>query len=166
MPELKKALKKRLAGCKKLAVLGIGSEFRADDAAGILVSEELKKSLKKSRKHFPVEVFFGGTAPENLTGQIKRSKPSHLIIVDTVDAGKRPGAVLLFNPEDVGAGASFSTHKMPAKILVDYLVRSSGCQATIIGIQPKTIDFGKNISASVKVAVKKVASTLAGIISR
>ena len=61
----------------------------------------------------------------------------------------------------MGEGASFSTHKMPAKILIDYLVNSCGCRATVIGIQPKTVEFGKSVSKIVRASAEKVASILA-----
>ena len=40
---IKKALRNRLAGAKKIAVLGIGSELRSDDVAGMLAAEKLYK---------------------------------------------------------------------------------------------------------------------------
>ncbi len=161
MLTLKKTLKNRLYDARKIAVLGIGSDLRADDVSGMLAAGNLKDRLSKRKSRIPVKIFFGETAPENLTGEIKRFKPSHLVMIDTIDAGKKAGSIYLFKPEEVGDGTSFSTHKMPAKILIDYLVNSCGCQATVIGIQPKTIDFGKAVSGSVKTGAKRVASILA-----
>ena len=161
MRTLRKTLRNRFYDAKKIAVLGIGSDLRADDVSGMLAARSLKDRLSKRKTRVPVKIFFGETAPENLTGEIKRFKPSHLIMIDTIDAGKRAGSIYLFKPEEVGNGASFSTHKMPAKILIDYLVNSCGCQATVIGIQPKTVDFGKAVSGSVKASAEKVAAILA-----
>jgi hydrogenase 3 maturation protease len=162
---LRKTLRNRFYAAKKIAVLGIGSDLRADDVAGMLAASSLKDRLSKRKSSVPVKIFFGETAPENLTGEIKKFKPSHLVMIDTIDAGKRAGSIYLFKSEDVGLGASFSTHKMPAKILIDYLVNSCGCQATVIGIQPKTVDFGKAVSESVKKASEKVAAILAETIA-
>lgn len=161
MKTLRTSLCHKLAGAKKIAVLGIGSTLRADDAAGILAATHLKKSLAKRKTKSAVKIFLGETAPENLTGEIKRFKPSHLIIIDTADLHKRPGAVFVFTPQEVGGGVSFSTHKMPARILVDYLIQSLGCEVAIIGIQPKSIDFGKGISRAVESSAKKAAAALA-----
>ncbi len=161
MRTLKKILTNRLSGSDRIAVLAIGSTLRADDIAGMLAAEDLKKILKKQKKRSSVKIFFGETAPENLTGEIKKFKPSHIILIDTLDGGKKAGSVYLFKPEEVAEGASFSTHKIPAKILIDYLTVSCGCGSTIIGIQPKNIDFGKKISKSVEVSAKKVAATVA-----
>lgn len=159
---LKKTLKNRLAGAGRIAILGIGSDLRGDDASGMLACADLKTALsKRKRRTTPTSIFFGETAPENLTGQIKKFNPTHLVIVDTIDAGKKAGSIFLFKAEDVGEGTSFSTHKLPAKILIDYLVNSCGCQATVIGIQPKTVEFGKPVSKSVRTAAEKVSGMLA-----
>ena len=83
MPNLEKFLKNRLKEASRVAILAIGSEFRGDDAAGLLVAENLKKLLKVSSRKF--KVFIGATAPENLTGDIKRFNPSHILLVDSID---------------------------------------------------------------------------------
>jgi hydrogenase maturation protease HycI len=151
---------------KKIAILGIGSELRGDDAAGIAVTESLKRSLARSRRHLPARIFTGFTAPENLTGEIKRYRPSHIIMIDTADFGEAPGTVVVLDPMDVGSGVSFSTHKMPAKILVDYLRKSLACEVTVIGIQPEKIDFGKPLSKKVAAAAKEVAGALSDILKK
>ncbi len=162
---LKTNLKSSLRGVRKLAILGIGSDLRGDDGAGILVVEKLQNSLSKLKKRPPVKIFIGGTAPENLTGEIKRYKPSHIIIVDTADFKERPGTVILLDPQDVGGGVSFTTHKMPAKILVDYLQKSFPCNVIIIAIQPKNVDFGKPLTTAVKGSAKEVALAIGDLIT-
>ncbi len=156
MPDLRNKLKSNLKGAKKVAVLGVGSELRADDIAGILAAQELEK-------HPNVKVFLGYTAPENLSGEIKKFKPTHVIIIDTADMGKKPGEVAVFTPEDSG-GISFSTHKLPIKVLASYLQQSFECRVIIIGIQPKTLDFGKPVSKEVKSAVNDVSKALKDVI--
>ena len=164
MLKLKKVLRNRLSEARRVAILGIGSDLRADDAAGMLSAAAIQSKLSKIKKRIPVKIFFGETAPENLTGDIKRFKPSHIVIVDSLDARKRAGSIYLFKPEEIAEGTSFSTHKMPAKILVDYLTASCGCQTTIIGIQPKTLDFGGSVTPAVSRAASNVADVLFGVI--
>lgn len=160
---LRTSLKSSCSGFRKLAILGIGSDLRGDDGAGVLAANILKRSFARSKKRLPVKVFIGGTAPENLTGEIKRYKPSHIIIIDTADFKERPGTVVVLDPRDVGGGVSFSTHKMPARILVDYLQSSLECEVTIVAIQPKNIDFGKPLTKMVAGSVKEVAGAVADV---
>lgn len=163
---LRTVLKNSLPSATKVAVLGIGSDLRADDAAGMTAAEELRKLLLKTKKHLTSKIFFGGTAPENLTGELKRFKPSHIIMIDSVDISGRPGSVFAFRPDDVGQGVAFSTHKMPARVLVDYLQNSFPCDVTIVGIQPKTIEFGKPMTAGVVKAAKNTAKLIHGFLKR
>ncbi|MDO8535502.1 MAG: hydrogenase 3 maturation endopeptidase HyCI [Candidatus Omnitrophota bacterium] len=159
MESLKVELAARLKGAKRVAVLGVGSELRGDDIAGILVLEALKK-CKKIRPSVKLGTFEGSTAPENLTGEIKTFKPTHLIIVDTADIGEKPGTVLLLRADEVGQGISFSTHKIPPKILIDYIASSLKCEIIIIGIQPKSISFGKPASKAVIDSSKSVSKSI------
>ena len=158
MLNLKTILEKKLKNAKKIAVLGIGSELRADDAAGFLVAEELKK-IKDSK----LKVFLGSTAPENLTGEIIRYKPTHIIIIDSADTDQKPGFILLISPEEVG-GVSFSSHMLPVKMIVDYLIESLKCEIIIIGIQPKILTFGETISKEVKKSAKQISNVIRQIL--
>ncbi|MFA6079333.1 MAG: hydrogenase 3 maturation endopeptidase HyCI [Candidatus Omnitrophota bacterium] len=160
MANLKKALKARLEGAERIALLGIGSEFRGDDASGVIVAAELEKSFKKIKRLPTFKVFIGATAPENLTGEIKKFEPTHLMIVDTVEMKEKPGTILLLDPEEVGGGVSFSTHKLPAKILVEYFFKSFKSKILILGIQPKSVEFGKPPVAAVKGAIKDVVKAV------
>jgi len=157
---LKKALSHRLKGVKRVAVLGIGSDLRQDDAAGMLVAQDLEKFSRKRRSSPKLKAFLGSTAPENLTGEIRDFKPDRIILVDTVDIKEKPGTILLLMPEDASGGISFSTHKLPAEILVGYFTKSLKCEVMIIGIQPKGLDFGKAPSRTVISAAKEVSQAI------
>lgn len=161
---LQSLLQNSLQGARRIAVLGIGSELRGDDAAGTLVAQNIAKKNIGNKK-ITVKAFLGATAPENLTGEIKRFKPSHLVIIDTVDTGQKPGTVLVLDPEVVG-GATFSTHTMPAKILAGYLKKSTHCKITIIGIQARSIHFGDAVSKDVMGSVHLLSDSLIKTINR
>lgn len=170
MQDLTRELQSRLKGAKKIALLGVGSEFRADDAAGMLVAERVDKETRK-QKNLParqagkktsvaLKAFLGATAPENLTGEIIKFKPSHLIIIDTADLKQKPGTILLLDAKDLGEGVSFSTHKLPPKVMMDYFIQSLKCKIMLIGIQPKSIVFGKAVSREVLSSVKEVSKAV------
>jgi hydrogenase 3 maturation protease len=149
-------LRKKLKGAKKIGILGVGSELRADDIVGLLVSKQIRKSLGKSRK---VKIFLGYTAPENFTSQIKKFKPSHLIIIDALDMAKKPGAIAVIEPTKTDI-LSFSTHKFPIKLLIDYLFAAIACETIIVGIQPKSLAFSGQVSQPVRKAVEKLSLLL------
>jgi hydrogenase 3 maturation protease len=157
-------LKQRLKNAGKVAILGIGSELRSDDAAGVIVAKQIKKVVGPKRKSSPrVKVFIGSTAPENLTGEIKKFKPSHLIIIDSSDTNAPPGQVTIINPENVG-GTSFCTHSLPIKVMIDYLQQSCpDLKVIVIGIQPQTIAVGSNVSKKVSQAVDELTATIVNL---
>jgi len=159
---LKQILLRNLKGAHRVAVLGIGSELLADDVAGLLVAQELLKSGKKKTagNRIKTAVFLGGSVPENLTGEIKRFKPSHVILIDAVDAKKKPGTIIVFDPRNQKTGVSFSSHRFPLSILADYLRASCGCAVIGVGIQPKRVVFSKQMSPEVERGIEKISRLL------
>ena len=170
-------LQQRLKGASKIGILGVGSELRADDVAGILVAERFKnlfgvppsggkdQSDPRKRGTPNVEVFLGGTAPENLTGEIKRFAPTHLVIIDAADLNAEPGAITVMDPESIG-GTTFCTHSLPLKMMIDYLLDSFECHVTVIGIQPKSLEVGAPVSKEVRDAVESLSAMLLDAIPR
>jgi hydrogenase 3 maturation protease len=144
-------------------VLGIGSDLRGDDAAGVLVARSLQEERVGKKLKKKLKIFIGGTAPENLTGEIKKFKPTHLIIVDAADVGFKKGAVHFISHKEVG-GMSASTHKLPMKVFVDYLTHFTGCETLIIGIQPASLEFNTPPSQAVGKSVKYVSNMLAEVL--
>jgi hydrogenase 3 maturation protease len=136
-------------------LLGVGSELRGDDAAGVRIAERMA-----ARSLPGVWAITGGTAPENLTGEIRQISPSHLIIVDTADMGDAPGTIRIIEPERIG-GISFGTHSLPLSVLAGYLSRETGCAVTVMGIQPRSLEFDAGLSPEVARAVDEVVEALA-----
>jgi hydrogenase 3 maturation protease len=166
-PELLPALKRALEADgappaparRPVAVLGVGSELRGDDAAGGLLAAEL------SRHPLPgVHALDGGSAPENLTAEIRRIAPSHLLIVDAAELGESPGTIRVIPSADIG-GTSFGTHSLPLSVLAGYLRTEVGCSVTVIGIQPKSLVFGQEVSPEVTEAVAETARALRAALS-
>ena len=154
-----KILKKKLHNAQRVAILGVGSELRGDDVAGLLAAQQIEKTITKQTTSPEVRVFIGETAPENLTGEIKKFQPTHLIIIDAAEFHKEPGHIEIMEPETIG-GTSFCTHSLPLKIVIGYLLESFKFQAIIIGIQPKTLTFGAQPTKKVVAAAKHIAETI------
>lgn len=158
MRNLKKEIKNRLSNAKKVAVLGIGSELISDDAAGMLVVRQLK-DLFRPKKNKNFRVFLGHSAPENLTGRIKKFCPTHLLIIDAADFGAKAGNIHFIDSDDIG-GVAFSTHRLPTKILADYLKKELNCKIDVVGIQPKALLFCAPVSEEIKEAASKLSSAI------
>ncbi|MFZ0033893.1 MAG: hydrogenase 3 maturation endopeptidase HyCI [Sedimentisphaerales bacterium] len=164
MKKLAAVLRQKLENARRVAVLGIGSELRGDDVAGILSAQHIEKITRRKNAPPEVLVFIGGTAPENLTGEIKKFQPTHLIIIDSADLDAEPGYVRVLNPDEIG-GISFCTHSLPIKVMTDYLLQSFDCQIMTIGIQPKTLTVGAHPSKQIVQAAKQLSTTIAKLLN-
>jgi hydrogenase 3 maturation protease len=160
---LETTLKQKLENARRVAVLGIGSELRGDDAAGILTARQIEKIIEGKNTQPEIQVFIGETAPENLTGEIRKFQPTHLVIVDSADLDSEPGDIRVLNPDEIG-GASFCTHSLPIKVMTDYLLQSFDCQVITIGIQPGTLAFGARPSKQVIQAAKQLSAAIAKLL--
>ena len=173
-------LKQKLKNAQRVAVLGVGSELRGDDVVGLLAAKQIDKTIAKqtisphstrpdksglAQDKPEVRVFIGETAPENLTGEIKKFQPTHLIIIDAAELNKEPGHIEIMEPETIG-GTSFCTHSLPLKIIIGYLLESFKFQAIIIGIQPKTLTFGAQPTKEVVAAAKHIAGTITALFKK
>ena len=156
MESLKKQIKKILDGAKRIAVVGVGSELRGDDAAGLMVAGKLAKKLAGRQD---VKVFMGATAPENLSGEIKRYRPTHIILIDAASMGEKTGSVRIFEPGHI-KGVSFCTHQLPLSIFADYMAASLGCKVNVIGIQPAKLNFMRKPSRQIVNASDKTAKAI------
>jgi hydrogenase 3 maturation protease len=158
LPALKRALEAEgvppAPAARPVAVLGVGSELRSDDAAGVRIAAALFRDALPG-----VHAIVGGSAPENCTAEIREIAPSHLIIVDAADLGESPGAIRVIPSADIG-GTSFGTHSLPLSVLADYIHTEVGCQVIVIGIQPTSLAFGEEVSPEVADAVEETIRAL------
>jgi len=153
---LQRNLQKKLNNSAKTLVIGVGSELRRDDAAGILAVRALSQFQTKN-----FTLLEGGTAPENLTGKIKELKPDLLIFIDAAQMGLSPGRLELIEPEKIG-GISFSTHSLPLSVLINFIRADLPCEILVLGIQPKDTGFGSSLSKEVKAALAQIPQMFRG----
>ncbi len=164
MQTLETILKPKLENARRVVVLGIGSELRGDDVAGVLAAQHIEKIITRKNTPPAVLVLIGDTAPENLTGEIKKCQPTHLIIIDSAEFGAKPGTIKLLNLDEIG-GTSFCTHSLPLKVLTNYLLQSFKFEPITIGIQPKTLAFGAKPSKEIVEAAKRISATIAKLLN-
>lgn len=164
-PGLAEALSAWLSGGTRLAVLAVGSRLRGDDAAGLLTTVLLRRQLARRRAAMEVLLVAGDTAPENVTGQIKQFRPSHLLILDAADTGRLPGHIDQVDPNSLSSNLSANSHSLPIKMVIEYIHHYAPCAVTIVGIQPQSIRFGERVSPPVRAACRRLAGMLAGVMA-
>ncbi|MFZ2957749.1 MAG: hydrogenase maturation protease [Candidatus Ozemobacteraceae bacterium] len=157
--------KKKIDQTSRVAVLGVGSALRSDDAAGLLALEAFCRRTSADENHPCVCALSGGTAPENITGVLRRFAPTHLYILDAAQFKGVPGTIRAIAPSEV-RGATFSSHQMPIPIFMHFLgVDLPDTEMIILGIQPGNVEFGFEASVEVQAAAETVAGWLADLVA-
>lgn len=166
-PGVTDALATWLTGCTRLAVMAVGSRLRGDDAAGLLTTVLLRRQLARRQAAMEVLLVSGDTAPENVTGQIKHFRPTHLLILDAADTGggRAPGHIDQVDPNSLSSNLSANSHSLPIKMVIEYIHHYTPCAVTIVGIQPQSIRFGQRVSLPVREACRRLAGMLAGLLA-
>ncbi len=146
----------------RVAVLGIGNEFSGDDAIGVQIARELASRLGPRPDCLVLD---GGTAPENLTGPLRRFRPDLVLLVDAAHFAAQPGTVAWLDWQQTD-GLSGSTHTLPPSVLAQFLVGELACRLALLVIQPAQLEFGCPVSAPVRAAGDRVVEALTAALRR
>ncbi|MEM4723592.1 MAG: hydrogenase maturation peptidase HycI [Candidatus Hadarchaeum sp.] len=145
----------------RIAIVGVGSDLRGDDAVGVEIVRKLRNRIKSPK----VLLLEGGVAPENYTSQIRRFRPSHIILIDAADFGARAGDVIVADPGAI-AGRPVSTHTIPLSVLTGYLKEQTGAEVVLLGIQPGQVDLGSKMCEAVKNSMNGVLEMLTEVLKQ
>lgn len=144
-------LKNRLQG--KVSVVGIGNPLRGDDGIGPEIINRLNNPLPR------LLLFDVGETPENYLGKIVKQKPDTIVLIDAVDFGSSPGTIKIIEKGDI-RNESLSTHNLSLNLVAKYLQKETSADVFLLGVQPKTTEFGKEISQPVREGLEKIVRML------
>jgi len=141
-----------------LLVLGIGNLVMNDDAAGVLVAQQLAD--KYNHKRDDLLVLDGGTLGLDLLGYIEWA--DKLVLVDAVDLDMEPGTVVKLEGDDIDTAFEnkLSAHQMGMKdmLLTAELMDHRPEEIVFYGIQSGTIQMEMELSASVSKNMHKLTA--------
>jgi len=142
---------------EKKLIIGCGNLLLTDEGIGVHLIEYLKgRELPED-----IELIDGGTAGFELIDLIRSAEK--VVIVDAVKAGGRPGRIYRFGPKD------FETENQPLTSLHDISLKDVFAFAEklgplpkikIIGVEPKEIKEGTELSAEIKQTLPKLAEVV------
>ena len=138
----------------KIAVLGMGNELLKDEGIGVHVIRYLENVPGLSL----VRLIDGGTRPDAIDeiGDVER-----LIIVDAIRGEEDPGAVYRLSPEQVQAQKPSSVHELTVMdMLWSMDILGSVPEVTIIGVEPKEIDWGLELSPELANKLPQIAEVV------
>ncbi len=156
---LQKETRAYISSAERLVILGIGNPDKGDDAAGPLCADLIKACLDKDLPPH-VRVINAGVMPENYTGDIRKFQASHVLIIDAVIGGKKPGTIFKVDPKGI-INEDVSTHRMSLSMLTLFINDNIGANVFIIGIEPKVIYFDTPISKIVYKSIKTLVQNIA-----
>ena len=147
-----------LRNAHKIVILGVGNAAKGDDGAGIAAAAALSKRLSPAQKR-RVRVILGGAAPEDYTGKIRTVRPGLVLILDSALGSLKPGSLFLVAPENI-SDDGVTTHQISLRWLVRYIEESIECPVLVLGIQPKTMEFGEKLSKAAELGVSRAVEFL------
>ncbi|MCC7158071.1 MAG: hydrogenase maturation protease [Ignavibacteria bacterium] len=146
----------------KTLVIGIGNEYRGDDAAGLLAARRIRDNAPKG-----IEVIENsGDGADLIAMWAGKSK---VVLIDAVLSGSPAGTIHKFTapgpvlPSEI---YKFSSHLFSVTQAI-YLSASLGNlpqELTIYGIEAASFDSGTQISAEVETAINNVVQSVSQII--
>lgn len=147
-------LQKQLATAMQgtVVVMGIGNPCRGDDAAGSLIAREISDVSA-------LQVVDVQDVPESYLYKVAAQKPETVLLIDSADLHAAPGSVALLEKNQTNAFWP-STHRFPVSLLMDYLEHETHARVLLLAIQPKSTEFGEEVSEEVSTTVGAIAEML------
>ncbi len=143
------ALKDFIKGARKIAILGIGNDLRTDDGLGPFIVNSLRI------KNANIMIENVGSVPEGFARPLADFGAERVIMVDAADMHKSPGHIELVTKDRIG-GINISTHSMPLSFLMMYLEQETGGQTILLGVQPKSIQFGEGLNPEIQEVAERL----------
>ncbi len=148
----------------RIAVLGLGNLMRTDDAVGMLALQRLRAD-----RRFPqsVSLIEGGTLGLDLLYPLEDI--THLLALDAVDAGARPGTLLRYNGDEIDLlPIAKSVHLLGFSDLIGALrlTESAPREIVVLGVQPEKIDWGTELTPTVEAALATLVENAIGQVMR
>ena len=154
---------------KPVLVMGCGNILFGDDGFGPEVIEYLRKNFQIPGY---IELMNTGTSIRNILFDIvlAEKKPDKIIIIDAIDAGRKPGEIFEIEIEDIPENKidDFSMHQLPTSNLLKELKENCKVNIKIYSCQvehiPESVDTG--LSKTLLNAVPKICDRIYKEISK
>lgn len=149
---------------RQILVLGIGNRLMSDDAAGIIVVEQLSQEDIHG-----VRVIDGGTIGMALLPEIEDA--AGLIAVDAATFDAPPGTMQVFAGEEMDrmlAGRKKTAHEVALSDLIGAAAFSGSCpkQRALVAVVPEKISLGMEPTQKVAAALPQMVEAVRALISQ
>jgi hydrogenase 3 maturation protease len=101
-----------------------------------------------------------GPSPENVTGAIKKLKPSAIVFIDALlFKDLPPGIPQIVEIDDI-RHLGESTHTLSLDVIMEYLKTETGADVFMIGVQPARIKEGEGLSHGIEESLEEIAAAI------
>ena len=144
---------------RKVLILGLGNILFQDEGLGVRAAECLQacNSIPED-----VQVLDGGTLGLSLLPFL--DDVTHLLILDTVDAGQPPGTLVRLEGKAIPVALShkLSMHQVGLQelLVAGSLTGSLPENIVLWGVQPETIDWGLGLTNPVENALEQLVDSV------
>jgi hydrogenase 3 maturation protease len=139
---------------KKVVIIGVGNPIRADDGVGVKIIKKLQ-----TIELCDVLLLNSETVPEAFIDNVVEYNASHVLIIDAANFHGYYGEARLIPIENIGR-ATVSTHNLPLTIFATYVKQTLNAKVILLGIQPKIIEFGAEMSSKVHASAEEIVEIL------
>ena len=152
--------------CRKPSlILGCGNLLFGDDGFGCEVIAYVEEHHRVPKSVCLLDV---GTGVRKIlfTLCLSPTRPTRLLIVDAIDAGRTPGVIFEIDPSRIPVVKldDFSLHQLPTSNLLRELQESCGVEVRVLACQ--TGELPENIAQGLSEPVRDAVPTAAGWILR
>jgi hydrogenase 3 maturation protease len=144
---------------RRLVIIGVGNSMRGDDFAGSLVAKKLMSRFSQGTHR--LLVLDAEDSPENFTKEVRAFQPDTVVFIDSAAMGCPPGTIRMLPLNETGY-PYFSTHNLPLRLLA--AVMGDVESLFLVGIEPRTTEFGEQMSEDVKAACSQAAETILRVV--
>ncbi len=140
---------------KRITVLGIGNLLLRDEGIGIHAIQALENESLADN----VQLVDGAAGGFDLLPIVESC--DKLIVIDAIKTSEEPGAIYQFDPQtiDIQRDANVSLHDVDFFHVLDFSKKHKRLPETqMIGIVPKTIELGLELSDTLKSQLPKILS--------
>ncbi len=154
-----------MSKAERKVVLGLGNILNKDEGLGVRALSDLSA---QSDLPYGFEMLDGGVLGLNLLMIVEEC--SHLLLLDSVDAGQQPGTIIELRKDQIPlySGVKLSQHQVTFQEVLGLAnIRGSLPEHLhLVGIQPLDISIGLELSSEVEKTLPEVVSCAKAVMHR
>lgn len=148
---------------RTVQVIGIGNEYRGDDALGLIVARKLAE-----RKLAGIEIIEAGGEGTDLIELMKDATVA--ILVDAAHSGAAAGTILRFEMENSPLPRNFSAHSTHAFGIAEALelaraLKQLPPRLIVFGIEGQNFELGSKMTQEIRMGIEHAVDMISSEIS-